>query len=270
MLYLIATPIGNLKDMTFRAVEVLNSCDYILCEDTRHSQVLLQHYHITKPVKSFHKFSEASKEDAIISDLQNGQTVGVISDAGTPGISDPGSRLVQKCAELNLPITSIPGPCAAIAALTCSGLNTDRFQFFGFLPKKHEELRQAISELLRFPGTSICYESPNRLMETLGVLDSLAPDRNVVVARELTKKFEEIKRGNAKDLLIYWKDNPLKGEVVLLIEGKAQTIDWNALTPAEHVAWLMDSFAMSKHDAIKMAAEMRGVPKRNIYNTLLD
>lgn len=270
LLYLIATPIGNLKDITFRAIEILNSCDYILCEDTRHSQILLQHYQINKPLKSFHKFSEASKEDSIISDLQKGQTIGVISDAGTPGISDPGARLVQKCAELDIPITSIPGPCAAISALTSSGLETDRFQFFGFLPKKKEDLRQTISEFLRFPGTSICYESPKRLIETLEEIHAMAPDRKVVVARELTKKFEEIKRGKAQELLDYWQTNPLKGEVVLMIEGKAEAINWASLTPEEHVNWLINSYGMSKHDAIKMAAEMRGVPKRTIYNTLLE
>lgn len=255
--------------MTFRAIETLNACDYILCEDTRHSQVLLQHYQINKPLKSFHKFSEASKEDDVISDLLNGKTIAVISDAGTPGISDPGSRLVHSCVEHNIQVVAIPGACAAIAALTCSGLDTDRFQFLGFLPKKQEDLRRTINELLRFPGTSICYESPKRLIETLEEIDAMAPDQQVVVARELTKKFEEIKHGKAKELLDYWKQNPLKGEVVLMLQGKAHTLDWSVLTPEQHVDWLMKTFGQTKHDAIKMAAEMRGVPKRSIYNSVI-
>jgi len=255
--------------MTFRAIETLNVCDYILCEDTRHSQVLLQHYQIHKPLRSFHKFSEASKEEGVMSDLLNGKTIAVISDAGTPGISDPGSRLVLSCVEHNIQVVAIPGACAAIAALTCSGLSTDRFQFFGFLPKKQEELKTTLSELLRYPGTTICYESPKRLIETLQEIDAMAPDQKVVVARELTKKFEEIKRGNAKELLDYWKQSPLKGEVVLMIQGKTQTADWSVLTPEEHVAWLINAFGQTKHDAIKMAAEMRGVPKRNVYNSII-
>lgn len=255
--------------MTFRAIETLNTCDYILCEDTRHSQVLLQHYQINKPLKSFHKFSEASKEEEVISDLLNGKTIAVISDAGTPGISDPGSRLVHSCVERHIQVIAIPGACAAIAALTCSGLNTDRFQFLGFLPKKQDELRNTITEMLHFPGTTICYESPKRLIETLKEIDAMAPNQKVVVARELTKKFEEVKNGNAKELLDYWKQNPLKGEVVLMLQGKAPAADWSVFTPQQHVDWLMNTFGQTKHDAIKMAAEMRGVPKRSIYNSVI-
>lgn len=270
MLYLVATPIGNLKDFSYRAIEILNSCDLILCEDTRHSQILLHHYNISKPLKSYHKFNEAEKEDPIISELQQGKKIGLISDAGTPGISDPGARLVEKCRELGIPVTPIPGACAAIAALSASGLNTDRFQFIGFLPKKQEELRQTLRELLSYSGTTICYESPNRLLETLEEIQILTPDRKCVVARELTKKFEEFQKGNAEELLSFYKAEPVKGEIVLLIAGQtALPLDWSTLSPEEHVQWMQDNYSMTKNDAIKMVANLRGVPKRTIYNSLI-
>ncbi len=268
MLYLVATPIGNLKDLTYRAVETFKTCDYILCEDTRHSLSLLSHYDIHKPLRSFHKFSEASKEDEVIQDLQNGKVVVLISDAGTPGISDPGSRLVERCAKENLPVTAIPGPCAAILAISCSGLSTDRFQFVGFLPKKSKELQLTLQEILGYLGTTICYESPHRLLDVLETLKELAPHRKLVVARELTKKFEEVRRGTAEELHAYWVTNPLKGEIVLMIAGKPQTesLDWEKLTPEAHVEMIQKQFSLSRLEAIKMVAEIRGVPKREIYN----
>lgn len=270
MLYLVATPIGNLSDFTFRAVETLKNCDYILCEDTRHSQTLLQHYEIKKPLKSYHKFNEAASEANIIADLQEGKKIALISDAGTPGISDPGARIVHLCVEMEIPVISIPGPCAAILALTQSGLSTDHFQFWGFLPKKEGELKTSLREILAFTGTTICYETPHRLLDVLQLIDQLDSQRRLVVCRELTKKFEESKRGTAKDLLDFWKSHTLKGEIVLLIEGtKNQLQDWSALSPQEHVQWLIDTFQVSKQEAVKIAAEMRGVPKREIYNTCI-
>lgn len=270
MLYLVATPIGNLSDITFRAIDTLKACDYILCEDTRHSLRLLQHYEIHKPLKSFHKFSEASKEDDTIQDLKAGRVIALISDAGTPGISDPGTRLVQRCVKENVPVQAIPGPCAAIAALSSSGLDTDVFQFVGFLPKKKQELRSALQEIGAYKGTTVCYESPNRLMEVLETIQELYPEKEIAVARELTKKFEEIQRGTATSLLAYWSDKEVKGEIVLLLSGqKDVTIpDWHNLSPEDHVRFLEDTYKLSKNDAIKMAATLRGVPKRDIYNRL--
>lgn len=270
MLYLVATPIGNLKDITFRAIETLKSCDLILCEDTRHSLHLLKTYDIQKPLKSFHKFNEATKEDEIIEQLKNGKIISLISDAGTPGISDPGQRLVKRCREENIRVEAIPGACAAIAAISASGLNTDYFQFKGFLPKKTNEIKKALQEILSYQGTTICYESPKRLLNILTQLEELAPERLLVVARELTKKFEESKRAVAKDQIEHWSQAEIKGEIVLMIAGneKIDTPDFTLLSPEDHVTELQETYKLSKNEAIKMAATLRGVPKRDIYNKL--
>lgn len=270
MLYVVATPIGNLSDITIRAIETLKNCDYILCEDTRHSAILLHHYEIKKTLKSFHKFSEAAKQDDVIEDIKQGLTVCLISDAGTPGISDPGEKLIQECLKNNLKVVAIPGACAAITALCCSGLDTTHFQFFGFLPRKAGELKRSLQELLAYSGTTICYESPNRLMDVLEQLHELAPDRQLVVARELTKKFEEIKRGSAHDLMTYWKDATLKGEIVLMISAapEASSQDWETLTPQEHVEFIQKTYGVSRQDAILNVAKIRGVSKRDVYNAV--
>lgn len=268
MLYLVATPIGNLNDITLRALDTLKTCNYVLCEDTRHSKPLLIHFKIDKPLKSFHKFNEALKENSIISDLKSGMLIALISDAGTPGISDPGTKLVQRCVAEGISVTAIPGPCAAIVALSCSGFNTTRFQFYGFLPRKVGELKSTLQEILTYPGTTICYESPHRIKQVLKVIQNLAPSRPIGIARELTKKFEEILRGTAEELLLHGETHLLKGEIVLLISEEKHRVneDWESLTPEEHVAFLEETYKLSRHDAIKMAAEIRGVPKRTIYN----
>lgn len=272
MLYLVATPIGNLGDITQRALETLRACDYILCEDTRHSLSLLTHYSIQKPLKSYHKFSNESRTEEILQDLISGSTVALISDAGTPGISDPGTHLVQQCIDHNISVVAIPGACAAITALSCSGLETDRFQFFGFLPRKSGELQHTLQEILTYPGTTICYESPNRLIDVLKTLNELAPNRKIAVGRELTKKFEEMQRGTAAELISYWEANTLKGEIVLLIAGEKQPAsdEWEKLTPEQHVSFLEETYHLSRQEAIKMAAKMRGVPKREIYNKMIN
>lgn len=270
MLYLVATPIGHLGDITFRAIETLKSCAYILCEDTRHSQTLLTHYQINTPLKSFHKFSEASKEDSIIANLHENKNIALISDAGTPGISDPGERLVKRCITENISVVSVPGPCAAITAITCSGMSTDVFQFIGFLPRKPKELRKTLQSILMYPGTTICYESPLRLLKLLELLHELAPVRPLAVARELTKKFEEVVRGSAHELTQYYSCHPLKGEIVFLIEGNLEKKEeWSELTPEDHVAHLQDTYQLSRQEAIKLAAEQRNVPKREIYNKVM-
>ena len=270
MLYLVATPIGNLSDMTYRAVEVLQSCDYILCEDTRHSSVLLKHYDIKKPLKSYHKFNEASRENELLLDLRDGKSIALISDAGTPGIADPGTRLVEKTVEEGLPVCSIPGACAAITALSCSGLNTEMFQFVGFLPKKQQELLSILRGILQYPGTTITYESPKRLMATLEKIHELESERKVSVGRELTKKFEEVLRGTAAELLSHFQEKAPKGEIVLMISGKeTEAIDWTSLTAEEHVKAIEEDYGVSKKEAIKIVAQLRGVPKRDIYNATI-
>lgn len=270
MLYVVATPIGNLSDITFRALETMKSCDYLLCEDTRHSGILLHHYEIRKPLKSFHKFSESAKQQEILDDLKQGVKIALISDAGTPGIADPGENLIKECVKQEIPVVVIPGPCAVIAALCCSGLSTERFQFVGFLPRKTGELRRCLQELLTYPGTTICYESPNRLSDVLEVLNELASDRQLVVARELTKKFEEVKRGVASELLSYWSEHVLKGEIVLLISAaeKQESREWESLTPQEHVDFIQSTYGVSRQEAILHAAKIRGVSKREVYNAV--
>lgn len=271
MLYLVATPIGNLKDITLRALETLRSSDYILCEDTRHTRILTSHYSITTPLKSYHKFSEASKENEILEDLKNGKVIALVSDAGTPGISDPGTRLVKACVENGLKICPIPGPCAAIAALSCSGLSTEQFQFYGFLPRKTHELKQTLSAILSSPLTTICYESPHRLKAFLKIMQGLDADRVLVIARELTKIYEESLRGTAAELLKLWEDKTVKGEIVLLIDGctKTQNDSWNSLPINEHIEQVEKALNISRMEAIKLTASQRGLSKREVYNTML-
>ncbi len=271
MLILVSTPIGNLSDITLRAIEALKECDYILCEDTRHSAILLSKYSITTPTKSYHKFNESKKALEIIEDIKNGKVVCLISDAGTPAIADPGADLVKKCIAENIEVSSLPGPCAAIAALTVSGFNTENFRFVGFLSKKDQGLKTDFSEILHYSGTTICYESPHRLINFLNVLREIDPDREVVVARELTKKFETIYRGTANDLFIRLENTTIKGEIVILISenplfsAKCST----DLSPEEHVNFLINTYQITKSEAIKISAQMRGIPKRSLYRDLL-
>lgn len=270
-LYLVATPIGNLADMTARAVDVLRSVDYILCEDTRHSLTLLKHYDIQKPLKSFHRFNEASQEDGLLQDLKDGKTIALISDAGTPGIADPGERIVSRCVEEKVTVVAIPGACALITALVASGLSTQCFQFIGFLPSKSTACRQALIACLDYKGTTITYEAPHRLIEVLELLAGLAPTRALVVARELTKKFEELRRGTAQELLDSWKDEPPRGEVVLLISGAPiddPTADWFELSPEQHVALVQQQYALTRNEAIKLVSQLRKINKRDLYQQI--
>lgn len=270
MLYLVSTPIGNLKDITVRALELLKESDYILCEDTRHSLILLQHYDIKKPLKSYHKFNESSQIEEIIQDLKEGKTISLISDAGTPGICDPGMTLVKNCIEHKLPVYAIPGPCALIAALSSSGFIASSFQFLGFLPKKESELKNALIEALSYKGVSIMYESPNRLTDTLKVFEELSPKRTLGVARELTKKFEEFSKGVPSDLLEKWSKNPPKGEIVLLLSPPLEEEEKETRSPIEHTLWLMETYELSKQEAIKLTAKQLGLPKREVYRAHLE
>jgi len=270
MLYLVSTPIGHLSDITYRAVLVLKKSDYILCEDTRRSRVLLSHYAVRRPLKSFHQFSEASKEEAIICDLKAGKTLSLISDAGTPGISDPGERLVKRCRSEALTVSPIPGPSAAIAALSASGLSTSPFQFFGFLPRKKGELQTALITILQYRGTTVCYESPKRASVVVRAIKNLDPKRPLVIARELTKTYEEFLFGTPDKLLDLLGKNPIKGELVLLISGDPSFAykSWKQLSPLEHVDYLIKVFKLTDKDAVKLAAELRGAPKRDVYRQL--
>lgn len=266
MLYLVATPIGNLSDITLRALEVLKISDYILCEDTRRSQKLLHHFGIKKKLKSYHKFNEAKTQQLILEDLKAGMTLSLISDAGTPGIADPGHLLITACQKENIPYTALPGPCSLIQALLLSGLETERFQFVGFLPKKISELKEIILSLLHYKGTSICFESPQRILKTLSLMEPFAGDALISIARELTKIHEESRTATVKELLHHFTAHPPKGEIILLISGIKDSLNKQELTPQEQVKQLQEQFQLSKQEAIKMAATLRGVSKKEIYN----
>lgn len=263
MLYLISTPIGNLSDITYRAVDTLRQCDYLLCEDTRRSLILLDHYQIKKPLKSYHQFNEQARQDAIIEDLKNGIQIGLLSDGGTPVFCDPGCLLVKRCIQEQVPFTCLPGACAAIQALVMSGLPTHPFQFLGFLPRKENEILAWLPFILSYPGTSVFYESPQRLLHTLTMIERVAPSLRVAVARELTKAFEETIRKEMKDMISYFTEHPPRGEIVVLVEGSSD--DFSANTPEELVSILQKTYKMTLADAIKTAAHLLKIPKQSIY-----
>ncbi len=218
MLYIVATPIGNLKDITLRALETLKDVDYIAAEDTRHTKILLDAYQISKPLISFFEHNQAIKTKDIIAKLKEGKKVALVSDAGTPGISDPGYPLIQAALAEGIKIEVLPGPCAAIMALTASGLPAHRFIFEGFLPVKSGARRKVLETLKDFDGTAIFYESPHRIEKTLKDIEEVLEDATVVCARELTKMFEEVKQGTAKELQAHFLKHPPKGEFVVLIK----------------------------------------------------
>jgi 16S rRNA (cytidine1402-2'-O)-methyltransferase len=219
-LYLVATPIGNLDDITLRALRVLRECDVVAAEDTRHSGRLLKHFGISKPLLSYFQFNEARRSEEIIERLRRGEKVALITDAGSPGISDPGERVVKAAIAAGFRVESVPGPSALVAALTASGLPTDEFHFIGFLPHKSGQRRNKLESLKSFDGTLVLYESPYRIEKLLVELSELFPEREVVLARELTKKFEEFLRGKPAELLAIAKKRSLKGEFVVMV-GRA-------------------------------------------------
>jgi len=216
-LYLVATPIGNLEDITLRALRVLRECDIIAAEDTRHTGRLLRYFEISKPLLSYFQFNEAQRSKEIIERLRRGEKVALVTDAGSPGVSDPGERVVQAAIAAGLRVESVPGACALVAALTASGLPTDEFHFIGFLPHKSGQRRSKLEALKAVLGTLVLYESPFRIEKLLGELNEIFPEREVVLARELTKKFEEFLRGKPLALLEAAKKRSLKGEFVVMV-----------------------------------------------------
>jgi 16S rRNA (cytidine1402-2'-O)-methyltransferase len=218
MLYVVSTPIGNLGDITLRALEVLKSVDVIAAEDTRHSGMLLKHFEIKKPLLSYHEHNEAMRTAQLVERLAAGEDVALITDAGTPALSDPGARLIRECIKRGLPFTIIPGPSSILAALVGSGFSTEKFCFRGFLPiKSGQRERELRSAAVDREETIIFFESPYRLTKTLAACIEIMPDRQLCVARELTKKFEEFHRGTAAELLAHYQAHPPKGEIVLMI-----------------------------------------------------
>jgi len=216
-LYLVATPIGNLEDITLRALRVLRECDVVAAEDTRRTGQLLRHFEITRPLISYFAFNEARRSEEIIGRLRRGEKIALATDAGTPGISDPGERVVRAAIAAGFRVEAVPGACALVAALTASGLPTDEFHFVGFLPHKSGQRRNELTRLSRLTGTLVLYESPYRIEKLLAGLGEVMPERTVVLARELTKKFEEFLRGKPAELLERARQRPLKGEFVVLV-----------------------------------------------------
>ena len=275
-LYLCATPIGNLEDMTFRCIRVLKEADVIAAEDTRNSIKLLNHFEIKTPMTSYHEFNKVEKARVLVEKILKGETVALITDAGTPGISDPGEELVRQCIEAGIKVTPVPGAAACINALIMSGMPTRRFCFEAFLPSDKKEKADVLEQLKAEQRTIIIYEAPHRLLRTLTELESaLGGMRKIAVCKELTKRHETVYRDTISGALGYYTANEPKGEYVLVIEGRSQ----KELLEEKRAAWddmsieeqfnMYVSQGMDKKDAMKLVAKDRGVSKRDIYNALL-
>jgi 16S rRNA (cytidine1402-2'-O)-methyltransferase len=263
MLYIVSTPIGNLEDITERAKRILAVSDYILCEDSRKSAILLNHLQIKKKLISFHKFCEKKEEEKIIQDLEQGKEIALISDGGTPLISDPGYLLVKRCIEKKIPLTAIPGPCSLIDALVLSGFNPKIFQFVGFLPKKKGELESTLRKILHYGGVSISFESPLRILSTLELINKLDPEREVAIARELTKIHEEVLRGTSEILINHFSQHAPRGEIILIFSEK-ETL-FNDMPLDEMLFILKREYGLSSKEALKLAAKLRKEPKKSLY-----
>lgn len=275
-LYLCATPIGNLEDMTFRAVRILKEVDVIAAEDTRNSVKLLNHFDIHTPMTSYHEFNKIDKGQYLVKRLLEGENIALITDAGMPGISDPGEELVRMCRDAGVPVTAVPGACACVTALVISGRPTRRFCFEAFLPTDKKERRAVLEELKTETRTSIIYEAPHRLVKTLQELLNELGDRNITVCKELTKKHETGFETTLKEAVPYYEQNEPRGEYVLVLEGcsrqrmeqEAQDA-WKEMSLGDHMK-LYEEQGMNRKDAMKQVAKDRGVGKREIYQALLE
>lgn len=276
-LYLCATPIGNLEDMTFRVIRILKEVDLIAAEDTRNSIKLLNHFDIKTPMTSYHEYNKMEKGHKLIEKLREGTNIALITDAGTPGISDPGEELVKMCYEAGIEVTSLPGPAACITALTLSGLSTRRFAFEAFLPMDKKERQAILSELKEETRTMILYEAPHRLVRTLRELQEVfGGDRKLTVCRELTKKHETAFQTTFEEAVGYYESTEPKGECVLVVEGKSQeqirqeAVDkWEEMSLSEHMDYYTDQ-GIDKKEAMKRVAKDRGMAKRDVYKALLE
>ena len=274
-LFLCATPIGNLEDITYRVVRTLKEVDLIGAEDTRNSIKLLNHFDIKTPMTSYHEFNKYDKAKVLVQDMLQGKNIALITDAGTPGISDPGEELVRQCYEAGIEVTSLPGAAACITALTMSGQKTRRFVFEAFLPKDKKEKQQVLESLKNEVRTTIIYEAPHRLVKTLKELEKTIGNRPLTICRELTKKYEEAFQTTISEAIEYYDSKEPKGEYVLVIAGKPmeeiqaeKREQWELMTIEEHVQFYMNQ-DMDKKTAMKIVAKDRGVSKRDIYNELI-
>lgn len=275
-LFLCATPIGNLKDMTERVLDTLCEVDMIAAEDTRNSIKLLNHFQIKTPMTSYHEYNKVEKAEQIVKWLQSGKNIALITDAGTPAISDPGEVLVAKCLEAGIHVTSLPGCCALITALTLSGLSARRFCFEGFLPADKKEKKFILEELKAETRTIILYEAPHHLIRTLKELKEVLGNRRITLCRELTKKFETVFPTTLEGALAYYSENEPKGEYVLVLEGisRQQQLhdkqeEWERLTIQEHMQIYTEQ-GLNRKEAMKKVAVDRGIGKRDVYQSLLE
>ena len=274
-LYLCATPIGNLEDITYRVVRTLKEVDLIGAEDTRNSIKLLNHFEIKTPMTSYHEFNKYDKAKFLVEEMLQGKNVALITDAGTPGISDPGEELVKQCFEAGVEVTSLPGAAACVTALTMSGQKTRRFVFEAFLPKEKKEKAKVLKNLENETRTMIIYEAPHRLTKTLKELEEVLGNRPMTVCRELTKKYEEAFQTTIHGALEHYKEKEPKGEYVLVIAGKPEEEieeekrkQWEEMSIQEHVDYYVAQ-GSDKKEAMKLVAKDRGVSKREIYNQLI-
>lgn len=270
-LYIVGTPIGNLEDITLRALRVLEEVDVIAAEDTRHTVKLLNHFELKKHLLAYHQHNEQSGSEKLLEFLTAGKNIALVSDAGMPIISDPGSVIVSRCNEAGIPVEVVPGPNAGLCALVLSGIDARVFTFLGFLGKQNKEIREGIEKIAASENTVILYETPHRLVKTLEAMVQVIPDRKMSISREITKKYEETRMGTVQEHLNWYSENPPKGEFVLVIEGGDGLTeggqDLMSLPLEDHMAHYEDQ-GMGEKEAIKQVARDRGVSKRDIYNEL--
>ncbi|CUA81029.1 16S rRNA (cytidine(1402)-2'-O)-methyltransferase [Anoxybacillus suryakundensis] len=268
-LYIVPTPIGNLEDMTLRAIETLRTVDFIAAEDTRQTKKLLNHFDIHTPLVSYHEHNKQARGEHIIASLLQGKHVALVSDAGTPTISDPGHELVVEALQAQCKVVPLPGANAAITALTASGLPTTHFYFYGFLSRHKKEKKKELEQLKHIKDTLIFYEAPHRLHETLTIMHHIFGNRKMAIARELTKKFEQFIRGTIEEVIHWAEHHEVRGEFCLLVEGNhmpdEESVWWDNLTIVEHVNYYMEAKQYTSKEAIKQVAKDRQLPKRDIY-----
>ena len=272
-LYVCPTPIGNLEDITYRTLKVLEEADLVAAEDTRHTLKLLNHFNITKPLTSYHEHNKNTKGSVLIEELNNGKNIALVSDAGMPGISDPGEDIVRECIENGIEVEVLPGASAFVIALVGSGIETRRFTFEGFLDRDKKKKKKRLEEIKNIETTLIVYESPHRLKETLKLMGEILGDRKLSLCRELTKKHEEYIRTTVKGAERYYKENDPRGEYILILEGnknvEEEADSYDELDEREYVIALMEE-GISKKDAIKTVAKQRGLKKDIVYKQVLD
>lgn len=275
-LYLCATPIGNLEDITLRVLNTLKEVDLIAAEDTRHSIKLLNHFEIKTPMTSYHEFNKVEKARYLVDKMKEGINVALITDAGTPGISDPGEELVRQCYEAGVEVTSLPGPAACITALTMSGMATRRFAFEAFLPADKKEKQQVLEELKQETRTIVLYEAPHRLVRTLEEMLEELGDRKISICRELTKKYETVFRTTFSGALRFYETEEPKGECVIVIEGKSRDeiqkekeASWESMAIEEHMELYLNQ-GMDRKESMKQVAKDRGISKRDVYRYLVE